>query len=210
MRTNAFFIQEGETNMSDNPVQGETPAKAGETPAETTATEPFDLARAMATIDKLRSENRELSKVQKRLADMEAAAAAKQQAEMTELEKVKAKAAELETKLKQAELQRMRFEAAQKVGIPAQLAARLQGETPEELEADAKAILELLPKQPTKPTTPTISPTNPGGAGTGETLEQQGNRIHGIVNSNPWDPDFFVKLGGGVRQVKTKGDNTVS
>ena len=81
---------------------------------------------------------------------------------MTEAEKATKRAQELEAKLKAYERAEAQRAAAEKVGIPAALASRLQGETPEELEADAKRLLELLPK-PQKPA-PGVNPTNPGNA----------------------------------------------
>jgi len=62
---------------------------------------------------------------------------------------------------------------------------RLKGETPEELEADAKALLEALPKIQ-KQTTTTINATNPGGASkTAETEAEKRKRIFG-GNADPW------------------------
>jgi predicted RNase H-like HicB family nuclease len=199
-------------------VQGETPVKVGETPTATAPATPattqaerdaaaFDYERAMKTITEQREQIKELSKAQKRLTDLEAAETKRQQAEMTELQKVQKEADELKAQLKKAQLDRMRYDAAQKIGIPAALAARLQGETPEELEADAKAILELLPKQPTKPNMPNLSPTNPGGAQHGETNAEALARIHGGL-ANPWDVAALQQAGGGVLAPKMKGDNS--
>lgn len=70
----------------------------------------------------------------------------------------------------------------EKVGLPAALATRLQGDTDEDLEKDAKALLETLPKQPK----PNPGPTNPGGtATTTETLAQKKERLLGTRSSNP-------------------------
>jgi hypothetical protein len=75
-------------------------------------------------------------------------------------------------------------------------ADRLQGETPEELEADAKKILEALPKAPKQ--APAIGATNPGaGASQGETIAQQRARVYGIGVS-PLDPEYAQAHGGGV------------
>ena len=82
-------------------------------------------------------------------------------------------------------------------------AYRLQGETPEELEADAKIILEALPKAGQ----PKVGVTNPGAnaTGQGETEEQKLARIHGR-GVNIFDPTSIAKLGGGVSIVKTVED----
>jgi uncharacterized membrane protein YqiK len=57
--------------------------------------------------------------------------------------------AELEAAAQRAqalELAAMRRDVADRLGVPAALAARLQGDTPEALEADAKALMAALPK----------------------------------------------------------------
>jgi len=143
----------------------------------------FDKARAMALIEKLRAENKEAAKAKKRLEEFEQAEAKRKEAAMTETEKATKRAAELEAKLKAYERTEAQRKVAEKVGLPAALATRLQGETPEELEADAKALLETLPK-PTKPA-PGINATNPGNASTQETREQKKARLAGT------SPDVF-------------------
>ena len=137
----------------------------------------FDKARAMALIEKLRAENKEAAKAKKRLEEFEQAEAKRKEAEMSEAEKAAARANELEARLKAYERGDAQRKAAEKAGLPALLASRLQGETLEELEADAKALLETLPK-PTKPT-PGITPTNPSNASTQETDAQKKARLFG-------------------------------
>jgi hypothetical protein len=69
--------------------------------------------------------------------------------------------AELEAAAQKAaalELAAMRREVADRLGVPAALVSRLQGDTPETLEADAKALMAALPK----PGAPNINST--GGA----------------------------------------------
>jgi hypothetical protein len=57
-----------------------------------------------------------------------------------------------------ATLRALRRDVAAKTSLPAALAERLQGETEEELEADAKALLAALPK----PAAPNINGANGG------------------------------------------------
>jgi hypothetical protein len=57
----------------------------------------------------------------------------------------------------------MRRDAAAKHGLPATLADRLKGETAEELDADAKAVLAALPK----PAAPNINATGGGAQSNG-------------------------------------------
>lgn len=142
--------------------------------------EKFDEARAMELIHKLREENKALSKDAKRAKELEDAEAKRKEAEMSELEKAQKKTAELEAELKASKLAILRRDVAEKAGLPAALVDRLRGETPEELEADAKALLEIIPKSKEPPK---IAATNPGGASTGETEAQALARIHGKSES---------------------------
>jgi hypothetical protein len=69
--------------------------------------------------------------------------------------------AELEAAAQKAaalELAAMRRDVADRLGVPAALAARLQGDTPEALEADAKALMAALPK----PSAPNINSAQGG------------------------------------------------
>lgn len=71
--------------------------------------------------------------------------------DMTELEKaqkhrdeLQARVEELEKEKADAERKRMIAGALKKAGLPAEMEGRLQGETAEELEADAKKLAEVL------------------------------------------------------------------
>lgn len=146
-------------------------------PAQTTAVIATDPAAELEQIRAaLKKANGEAAKYRKAAELAEAERKAKQEAEMTELDKANKRVAEAEAKAQRLEREAMQREIAAKVGLPAKLANRLQGETPEEMEADALAILEDLPKPP--PKTPGIVPTNPGTNGTtGETDEQRRIRL---------------------------------
>lgn len=173
--------------------QAETTPPAPET--ETVKGEPFDAARAMATIEKLRAEIKELKPKAKAAEELTAAEQKRKEAEMTELQKLQAALDKANAELKRAQLNEMRRAAAIKMELPLVFADRLVGETPDELEADAKKILEALPKAPK---TPAINPTNPGpGASQGETTEQQRARIYG-TGINVLDPGWAKAHGGGV------------
>lgn len=91
-------------------------------------------------------------------ADAEAKALAEQGEFKKLYEKLQADLQERESKLAAMERQQAQATIAGKLGLPAALAARLQGNTPEEMEADARALLEALPK----PTAPNINSV-PGG-----------------------------------------------
>ena len=162
---------------------------------ETVKGEPFDAARAMKTIEALRAEIKELKPKAKQADELTAAEQKRKEAEMTELQKLTAQLEKANAELKQANLNELRRSTAAKVGLPMVFADRLKGETPEELEADAKQILEALPKTPK---TPNVSATNPGaGASQGETAAQALARIHG-QGVDIFDPHFVKEHGGGV------------
>lgn len=155
-----------------------------EKPQEQPAQETTEMVTISATeLEQIRSAlkkaNGEAAKYRKTAEQVEAERKAKEEAEMTALQKAEAHAKELEARIAQIERQRVQAEVAAKVGLPAILASRLQGETPEEMEEDAKAIIETLPKQTEKPKSP--GPLNPGvnGSPQGETDDQRRKRLIG-------------------------------
>lgn len=113
----------------------------------------------------------------KKLAKFEQEEAKRKEAEMTELELANKRSQELEAKVRQLEISRLQHDIAAKVGLPFVWADRLKGETPEELEADAKSILEAQPKQKAAPN---AGATNPGEQATkDETRAQKLKRLTG-------------------------------
>ena len=76
----------------------------------------------------------------RKLTKLEQEEAKRKEAEMTEIELANKRAQELEAKVRQLEISRLQHDIAAKVGLPAIYADRLKGETPEELEADAKLL----------------------------------------------------------------------
>jgi hypothetical protein len=164
--------------------------------------EKFDAARAFALIEKLRAEIKELKPKVKQAEELAAAEAKRKEAEMTELQKAQAELEKTKAELKQAHILEMRRAAAAKVAaelkveFPVALVDRLKGETPEELETDAKAILEALPKASKSP--PKVEPTNPGPNGSpGETVAQARARIYG-TGIDVLNPEWGKTHGGGV------------
>jgi predicted nucleic acid-binding Zn-ribbon protein len=121
------------------------------------------------TLDELKAENERLARHAKnkeeeaarnfkKLEAFEKAEQAKKDAELSDLEKEKKRVAELAEENKQLKTNSLKQSIANKLGLPESLALRLQGETPEEIEKDAKEILETLPRK-----TAVTNPTNPGG-----------------------------------------------
>ena len=135
----------------------------------------------------------------KKLSKLEQEEAKRKEAEMTELEKANKRAEELEKQLQARELADKKRTIAEKVGLPPALAVRLQGTADEEIEADAKALLESLPKPPEPQKKPSqIIPTaNPNNAQQGETEVQRKARIFG-EKVDIFDPKFMQEHGGGV------------
>jgi len=121
------------------------------------------------TLEELKAENarltqhaankeQEAARHFKKLESFEQAEQAKKDAELSELDKEKKARVALEAENKKIKLDLLKQSTASKLGLPEILANRLQGETLEEIEADAKQLLETLPKK-----TSTASATNPGG-----------------------------------------------
>lgn len=90
------------------------------------------------------AERARADKAEKALKELQADADARANAELTELERFKKEAEELRTGKTKAELEAIRFSVALEKGIPANLAARLQGVDRESIEADADALAELV------------------------------------------------------------------
>lgn len=74
----------------------------------------------------------------------------------------------------QSSAKALRYEVAAEKGLDLKLAARLTGSTKEELEADADALMALIPKaqQAETPTGPTVPGQQPGGPQAPATITQ--------------------------------------
>ena len=139
--------------------------------------EKFDEARAMELIRKHREELKQAKKAAAELERYKKAEEERKQAEMSETDRLKAELERAQSELKAKTVRTMQIEVAAKLGLPAALSDRLKGETLEEMEEDAKAILEALPKQKAAPNTGT---TNPGEqASKEETRAQKLTRLTG-------------------------------
>lgn len=110
---------------------------------------------------KLRNKEEEAARLHKKVEKFEQEEAERKKSQLTEKERLEAErdealktAAELKTKQAQRD-------AAEKVGLPLVFADRIKGATPEDMEADAKMLLESMPKAPKKPgPTPPSSPAD--------------------------------------------------
>jgi hypothetical protein len=155
--------QEGKESV---PPEVETPEAEDE--------EKFDEARAKELIKKLRLAEKQGKVDAKRLAEFEKQEASRREAEMTELQKANERAEAAERKARAAELAVMRRDAAARAKLPEALADRIKGETPEEMDADAAALLAAMPVKTVPPKT---NATDPGSPQTGETDAEKAKRL---------------------------------
>ncbi|ROP45940.1 capsid assembly scaffolding protein Gp46 family protein [Pseudokineococcus lusitanus] len=114
----------------------------GNPPAFEAVTSQEDFDRRIA--DRLRREREKFAGFDeiKRKADAYDAAEVEKQ---SDVEKANARAAAAEQRATEAEAKSLRLDVAAAKGVPAGLVPRLHGATREELEADADALLALLP-----------------------------------------------------------------
>lgn len=162
------------------------------TAVDETKSEKFDEARAMDLIRKQREELKQAKKTAAELERYRKMEEERKQAEMSETDRLKAELDQMKGELKAKTVRTMQIEVAAKLGIPAALSDRLHGETLEEMEEDAQAILAVLPKQKAAPNS---GATNPGEkAGANETWAQRKQRLEGAP-PNIW-------AGGGVNWME--------
>lgn len=141
--------------------------------------------------DELKRTRREAAQYRTRAKELEEKEKQAEEASLSELEKTKKRAAELEAQLAAVQTEAWRQAAAVKAKLPPELANRIQGKTPEDMEADAAELAKLLPPPAVK--TPGIAATQPGQNATGEAPKPQ--RFGQI---DPFDPAFVAAHGGGI------------
>lgn len=161
---------------------------------ETPVEEPFDQERAMKTIEKLRSIEKQYKKDQKELERLQAEEKKRADAQLSEIEREKKRADELASENAKIKSDLLRREVVDEVGLPATFASRLQGATKDELLADAKELAKTLPQLKVAPKVPA---TNPGNANAPESEAQKRARIFGAP-ANPFDIESVKAKGGGV------------
>lgn len=126
---------------------------------------PFDPARAWQLIQNKDGDIAQLKARVTELAPFEQQVKAAEEAAKTELQKAQDAAAAAQREAQEARLALLRRDVANREGkvLPAGLVDRLRGNTKEELEADADALLATLPQVPATPngTTP-VSALRPG------------------------------------------------
>lgn len=164
--------------MADNEPKGEMPeADVQVAEAPVAETEQFDKERAMATITKLREAEKQAKKDRAELERLRQLEEERKKAELSETDRLKAELAEREQKLKQLTIKTQQQEIANKIGLPPAFVSRIQGETPDEMEADARYLLENMPKGKAAPN---AGATSPGEKATsGETEAERLKRLLG-------------------------------
>jgi len=162
-----------ETEMVTEEVVETTTTSAPQTqPATKTAAElQAENERLQAA---LKERNKEEAARRKKLEALEKAEEERQNAALTEQERLKKENETLRAQAEAANLAVLQRDIAAELGLPAVFAPKIQGVDREAMLADAKAMLEALPKA--KPATPGGA-TNPGAGSTGETDEQKRKRL---------------------------------
>ena len=101
--------------------------------------------------DKRQILDKENAALKARLAEFERAQMTEQEKTAADLKTAQDRVAALEAQIAEQQRQAAVAEALKTVGLPADLAGRLQGSTPEELAADAKALAAALGEPPVDP-----------------------------------------------------------
>jgi dsDNA-specific endonuclease/ATPase MutS2 len=157
-------------------------AETAETQVETQVidkTETVEELRARLEEAERRAKNKadEADRHFKKLAKFEQEEAKRKEAEMSELERANKHAQELEAQVKALQFKTLQQEIAGRIGLPSVYADRIRGETPEDMEADAKVLMDALPKPKAAPNTGATAPGS--NASTGETESDKRKRLFG-------------------------------
>lgn len=130
--------------MADEPTNNNNPTTP---PAETPPAHPNGTPGPVP-YERFKEVNEQLKTLQTQLAKFEAAQKKQAEQQATEQGKWQELAQQRENELKQERASRLRLEVAARKGVPVDLVDRLKGETVEELESDAAALLAFLkPKE---------------------------------------------------------------
>ena len=136
------------------------------------------LEESQAELDKtrkaLKAANKEAAGRRKKLEAFEAAEDERKKAEMSEIDRLKLEGEELAAENTKLKFEGQQTAIATETGLPAAFADRIKGATPDEMKADAEALIAAMPVKPEA----NPKPTNPGDlALDGETLEQKNKRL---------------------------------
>ena len=188
--------------------QGETPEKPAETvepkaekpiepeKQEKPAPDEWEPERAMSTIKTLREQEKQWKKDQKELETLRADKQARDEAEMTELEKAQKRIAEFEAQNAEMQATIWRNQAATEANLPSIFAERVKGKTLEEMQKDALALAEALPKSTNK--NPSLKATNPPNGEQKKNDAELREQFFGHQGNYFDSVDNIKKQGGGV------------
>jgi len=178
--------------VAEQPAQG-AGASDAQTQQQPAAGEVFDKDRAMATINALREIEKQAKKNEKELARLKEAEQKRADAELSEIDRLKKHAEEIEAHNAKLQGDILRRDVIAETGIPAVFADRLKGTTKDEMLADAQEIMKALPQK----SAPNLPPTNPSSGQGAETEAQKRERLFGARN-NLFDIKSIEAGGGGV------------
>lgn len=178
------------TGQDEGTTQETTTEQGGgaQTTGDGTETTPATQTFTQADVDRIvkerlqRADAKAQTLAAKAKQEAEAAALAEQGKFKELYEKLKADNDAAQQRIKQMEIEALRTTVGGKVGLPEALFSRIQGDTEEAIEADAKALLAALPK----PAAPNIN-----SAGGGEKpndaalIAAQANELAAIYGVNP-------------------------
>lgn len=179
------------TEMVETPAE---PKGQGAAESETAVEDEYSRERAMNTIMNFRKMEKDWKREKKELEELRTKEAERKQAELTDIEKIKQRADQLEAELREERAGRMRLQVATEYSLPDALASRLKGDTLEELKADAQELAKLLPKTKKAPELPA---NDIGDGKKGETDAQKRARIYNR-GDDLFNVDSIKNKGGGV------------
>lgn len=121
----------------------------------------------------LKEANKEAAQRRKTIEQYEAKEKERRDAELSEVDKANKRAEEAEQKAQRLERESLQRKAAEAAGLPTAFAERIKGSTLEEMQEDAKSLLEAMPKK----TAPKLDANNPGSQTAGETDQEKRVRL---------------------------------
>lgn len=144
--------REGETASATNNTDGDSDSDGDSDDAPNgRGSKTQVLADLAKERDKRQTLDKENAALKARLAEFERAQMTEQEKTAADLKTAQDRVAALEAQIAEQHRQAAVAKALKTVGLPADLAGRLQGSTPEELAADAKALAAALGEPPVDP-----------------------------------------------------------
>lgn len=144
--------REGETASATNNTDGDSDSDGdGDGDPNGRGSKTQVLADLAKERDKRQTLDKENAALKARLAEFERAQMTEQEKTAADLKTAQDRVAALEAQIAEQHRQAAVAKALKTVGLPADLAGRLQGSTPEELVADAKALAAALGEPPVDP-----------------------------------------------------------